>query len=374
MELFNMVAPCLFGTESIAAGELRRMGIEDIEVQNGRVLFKGDANMLARANINSRFCERIYINVGEFSAESFEELFQGVKALEWENFIGKEDAFPVNGWSIDSALHSIPDCQKIVKKAIVERLKSKYSVSWFNETGCEYKIRFSILKNHVTLMIDTSGEPLHKRAYRRNSTEAPIKETLAASMCDLARIYPDTVIYDPFCGSGTILIEAALMATKTAPGLRRFFAAERFGFINSSVWQSERARATDLIQRNIEFKAYGFDIDPKAVELTLANAKKAGVEKYISVSRADVADFKMQDGRTLVVTNPPYGERLLDLKQAEQLYKTMGQVFIKEDFKKYYIISPHDEFETFFGRKADKKRKLYNGMLKCQLFMYNGGK
>ncbi len=370
MEKINLVAPCLFGTEGIAADEFRRMGFEDVIAEDGRILLSGDFNMLARANINSRFSERILINMGEFSAITFTELFDGVKALPWENFIGKDDAFPVNGWSLASQLHSIPDCQSIIKKAVVERLKQKYSVSWFQETGPEYRIRFSIRKDKVTLMIDTSGEGLHKRGYRRNSNDAPLKETLGAAMCDLARIYPDTLLYDPMCGSGTLLIEAALMAKGIAPGLRRSFAAERFNAVPQKVWQEERMRAQDLIRRNIDFKATGFDIDKNAVELTLANAKKAGVEKYVSASLADIKDFKAPDERCLIITNPPYGERLLDIKGAEELYKVMGERFVSGNGRKYFIISPHDEFEHHFGRVADKRRKLYNGMIKCQLFMY----
>ena len=370
MEQINMIAPCLFGTESIAADEFRRMGFTEVVTENGRVKLAGDFNMLARANICSRFAERILINVGEFYASTFTELFDGVKGLRWEDFIGKDDAFPVNGWSIDSQLHSIPDCQSIIKKAIVERLKLKYSVSRFAETGPEYKIRFSIHKNSVTMMIDTSGEGLHKRGYRRNSNAAPLKETLAASMCDLARIYPDTQLFDPFCGSGTLLIESALMATKTAPGLRRFFAAERFGFIPESVWREERTRAQDLILHNVDFRAQGFDIDINAVELTLENAKKAGVSKYVKAAVADIRDFTPPEERCLTITNPPYGERLLDVKAAEELYTVMGKRFKEGGGRKYYVISPHDEFEKHFGRTADKRRKLYNGMIKCQLFMY----
>ena len=370
MEKINLIAPCLFGTESIAADEFRRMGFTEVVTENGRVKLSGDCNMLARANICSRFAERILINVGEFYAATFTELFDGVKALNWEDFIGKDDAFPVNGWSIDSQLHSIPDCQSIIKKAIVERLKLKYSVSRFSETGPEYKIRFSIHKNSVTMMIDTSGEGLHKRGYRRNSNAAPLKETLAASMCDLARIYPDTQLFDPFCGSGTLLIEAALMATKTAPGLRRFFAAERFGFIPEKVWREERTRAQDLILHNVDFRAQGFDIDKNAVELTFENAKKAGVSKYVKAAVADIRDFTPPEERCLTITNPPYGERLLDVKAAEELYTVMGRRFEEGFGRKYYVISPHDEFEKHFGRTADKRRKLYNGMIKCQLFMY----
>ncbi len=369
----KMVAPCLFGIESVAADEFRRMGFEDVTVENGRVLLSGDENMLVRANINSRFAERILINMGSFKATDFTQLFDNVKALAWENWIGEKDTFPVKGWSIDSALHSIPDCQSIIKKAIVDRLSSKYGISWFEETGPEYRVRFSIRKDEVTMMIDTSGDGLHKRGYRRNSNMAPLKETLGAAMCDLARIYPDTKLYDPFCGSGTLLIESALMAAKIAPGLRRYFAAERFSGIPQSAWREERTRAQDLILHNIDFEAHGFDIDPACIELTLANAKKAGVEKYVKAAVGDIRDFKTADERCLVITNPPYGERLLDIRAAEELYKIMGERFIPEKGKKYFVISPHDEFEKIYGRTADKRRKLYNGMIKCQYFMYFRG-
>lgn len=369
-EKIKMIAPCIFGIESIAAGEFKRMGFENVVTENGRVLLEGDFNMLARANINSRFAERILINMGQFCATTFTELFDNIKTLPWENFIGKDDTFPVTGSAIDSALHSLPDCQKIIKKAVVTRLSSVYGISWFPETGPEYKIKFTILKDNVTVMIDTSGEGLHKRGYRRKSNDAPLKETLAAAMCDIARIYPDTLFFDPFCGSGTLLIESAMMAAKIAPGLRRFFAAERFSAIPQKVWQEERMRAQDLILHNIGFCANGFDIDPSAVELTLENAKKAGVEKYVKATVGDIKDFSTYGERCVVVTNPPYGERLLDVRQAENLYRIMGERFKPEQGKKYFIISPHDEFEKYFGAPADKRRKLYNGMIKCQLFMY----
>lgn len=370
MNKFSFTAPCLFGIESVLSGELRRMGAENVNAQNGKVSFTGDENILARANIGSRYAERILLNVGEFHSESFTELFDNVAALPWEEFIRKDDAFPVKGWCIDSALHSVPDCQSIIKKAIVSRLSKKYGIEWFEETGSIVAVRFSIHKNNAVISIDTSGEGLHKRGYRRKSNAAPLKETLAAGMCDLARIFPDTVLYDPFCGSGTILIEAALKAANIAPGLRRAFAAERYGFISQNAWQQERARAMDEVRHDITFKAYGSDIDPDAVELTLANAKKAGVEKYISAELKPLSDFNCPEQRAIVITNPPYGERLLDIAAAEELYREMGQLFKKENGKKYFIISPHDDFEKLFGRPADKRRKLYNGMLKCQMFMY----
>lgn len=370
MDTFKYTAPTLFGLESVVGGELKRMGADNVEVKNGRVDFTGGTDVLARANIGLRSAERVLLTVGEFSAYSFTELFDEVSALNWEDFIRKDDAFPVSGWSVDSKLHSVPDCQSIIKKAVVKRLSDKYGISWFDETGPNVHIRFSVYKDTVTIGIDTSGEGLHKRGYRRNSNDAPLKETLAAGMCDIARIYPDTKIFDPFCGSGTILIEAALKAANIAPGLNRYFAAEKFGFIDKSLWQSERMRAQDLIRHNIDFCAEGYDIDDKCAELTLANAKKAGVAKYVKASIGDIKNFELPAGRMLVITNPPYGERLLDIKSAEQLYKIMGERFIKEEGKKYYIISPHDEFENLFGRPADKRRKLYNGMIKCQMYMY----
>ena len=373
MNKLKLTAPCLFGIEGILADELRRLEAENVYAQNGRVDFEGDFNILARSNICSRFAERVLIRVGEFRALSFTDLFDNTKALPWESFIGKDDAFPVTGWSINSKLFSIPDCQSIIKKAIVERLKTKYGCTWFAETGTEYKVRFSIHKDTVTVMIDTSGDGLHKRGYRRQGNEAPIKETLAAAMCDLAHIYPDTQLFDPFCGSGTLLIEAALMATNTAPGLRRCFAAERFSFIPRQVWQQERMRAQNAVLHNIGFSAVGYDIDPESVRLTNRNAEKAGVAKYVKAFVADVADFTPPEGRMLLITNPPYGERLLETQDAERLYKIMGERFTKGQGKKYFIISPHDEFEKHFGRPADRRRKLYNGMIKCQYYMYFKG-
>ncbi len=367
---FKMIAPCLFGLEKLVADQLKDLGAENVTSENGRVVFEGDGNILARANICSRFAERIQICVGEFEAHSFAELFDNVKALPWEKYIGREDAFPVKGWSLNSTLHSIPDCQSIVKKAVVNRLGSKYSVEWFKEIGPIHQIAFSILKNKVTLTIDTSGEGLHKRGYRRNANEAPLKETLAAAMVQLSRIYDDSVLYDPFCGSGTILIEAAMIARNMAPGLRRSFAAEKFGFIPEQVWRDERARAMSQIKNDIEFRAVGSDIDPVSVALARENIKKAGVDGFVTVEQADAADFGPTTPRGIIVTNPPYGERLLDISQAESLYATMGRVFEQKRGYRYTVISSHEEFERHFGRPADKRRKLYNGSIKCQVYFY----
>ena len=370
MQQMEFCAPCLFGLEGILADELRRLEIENVRAENGRVLFSGNAHTLARANLGLRTAERVEIVLGSFEAHSFEDLFQGVKALPWEDFIEKHHAFPVKGWSLNSDLHSIPDCQAIIKKAVVNRLSAKYNISWFEETGATLPIRFSILKNQVTMMIDTSGAGLHKRGYRANASGAPIKETLAAAMVSLMRPYDDTILYDPFCGSGTLLIEGALYACNVAPGLRRRFLAEQWDFIPETVFQQERTRAMDAIRRDVTFRCIGSDLDPAMVELTRSNAKKAGVGNRIVLSTADVKDFAPETPRGMVVTNPPYGERLLDIDTARSIYKTMGKVFEQKPGWRYGIISPDEDFQKFFGRDADKKRKLYNGMLKCNLYLY----
>ena len=346
------------------------MGAEDVRVSDGRVTFCGDEALLARANIGLRTAERVQILLGEFDAYSFEDLFQGVKKIPLEDYIGPKDAFPVKGYSLNSQLHSIPDCQKIVKKAMVNRLGAAYNISWFEETGPIHQIEFGIHKNHCLIMLDTSGAGLHKRGYRQTSVIAPMKETLAAGIIDLARVYPDSTLYDPFCGSGTMLIEGAMHAMKIAPGLRRHFTAEKWNLIPQKIWQEERQRAFDLIDRSATFEAYGSDIDPEAVELTKANAQKAGVAARIHVEQRDVKDFAMKEGKGVLICNQPYGERLLDMKEAQKIYRTMGKVFVPREKDRFYIISPDEKFEVYFGRKADKRRKLYNGMIKCQLFSY----
>lgn len=368
--MYNFVAPCLFGLEGPVSFELKNMGAENVAAENGRVRFSGDDRMLARANICSAFSERICILVGQAAAPTFTALFDAVNAMEWERYIAKNDAFPVKGWSINSSLHSIPDCQKIIKKAIVERLKKAHKTNYLNETGPELRVRFSILKDTAALMIDTSGDGLHKRGYRRNSNEAPIKETLAAAMCHLTRIYPDTQLYDPFCGSGTVLIEAAMQAANIAPGLRRRFAAEAYPFIPKNAWKTEREAARAAVKNDVEFMGFGSDIDPGAVELTLQNAEKAGVGQFITAKTADIKDFSLPEGRTTVITNPPYGERLADTDTAADIYRLMGEVLPKDYGRRYGIITPEENFAELFGREPDKTRKLYNGMIKCNYYMY----
>ena len=329
------------GVESLIANELRELGAEDVRAENARVLFSGDEHILARANICLRHAERIQILLGSFHAVTFEELFQGVKALPLEDWIGKDDAFPVKGYSLNSKLFSVRDCQAIIKKAMVERLKTVYKVPWFSETGATYQVQFSILKDEVTIVIDTTGSGLHKRGYRLKANDAPIKETLAASLVDIARVRDFHTLYDPMCGSGTILIEGAMKAMNMAPGVNRHFRAETFPQFPKAIWDEERERARDLVNTDCSFHAYGSDIDPEVI-----------------------------DDRGTVICNPPYGERLMEIKEAEAIYRTMGQVFPRERGWSYSIISPSEDFEKLFGRKADKRRKLYNGMIKCQYYMY----
>ncbi len=370
METFRFCAPCLFGVEGLLGDELRRMGAAEVAPENGRVLFSGGEELLARANIGSRYAERIQLVVGSFRATSFEQLFQGVRALPWERFVGKKQAFPVKGWSLNSALHSVPDCQSIIKKAVVERLKQHYGIGWFEETGAVVQIQFTLLKDEATLLIDTSGAGLHKRGYRRNAGGAPLKETLAAAMVDITRARLAERVMDPCCGSGTLLIEAALAARRVAPGLHRRFAAMQWGWPSAAVWEQERERAALQILHDRAFCALGSDIDEGAVRLTRENAEKAGVGCQVRAVQRDLRAFQPEGDSGVVLCNPPYGERLLDTEAARQLYRVMGQVFVPKAGWSYAVISPDETFEEQFGRKADKRRKLYNGMLKCQLYLY----
>lgn len=365
-----MCAPCLLGVEGLVSDELKQLGAENVRAENAKVYFEGDETILARANIWSRCAERIQIVLDEFVAVTFEELFQGVKALPWSEFIGSRDTFPVKGFSLNSTLHSVPDCQRIIKKAIVESMKADYGISYFEETGPVHQVQFAIMKDKVSIMLDTSGAGLHKRGYRPVGNDAPIRETLAAAMCSLSRLRHYHTLYDPCCGSGTILIEGALLANNIAPGINRNFDVDRWGFIPESVWMSERERCHDLIKTGTDFVAFGTDIDAHAIELTQINAKRARVADYLRLSTADVKQFYPTTEKGTLITNPPYGERMLDIKEAESIYRAMGKRFEPKRGWSYGIISPDEEFEKCFGRKADKRRKLYNGMIKCQYYMY----
>ncbi len=365
MDNLKICCPCHFGLESVLKYEIKKAGGTNLNVTDGKISFDGDFNILARANICLSTAERVLIELAEFNAVTFEELYQGVKAIELENFIGKDNAFPVKGYSLNSTLHSVPDCQSIIKKACVDRLKEKYNISWFDESEAPVQIQFSILKDKVNIYLDTSGAGLHKRGYRKNSNIAPIKETLAAGIIDLSHIRQDTIVCDPFCGSGTILIESALKALNIAPNINRHFLAEKWGVIDADIWREERQRAISNVNKDAGFQGIGFDIDDSAVALALDNAKKAGVKSRIKIEQADIRKFR-QPENSIVICNPPYGERMLEIRQAEEIYKIMGKVIKKPAS----IISPSEEFEKIFGKKADKRRKLYNGMIKCQLFMY----
>ncbi len=366
----KMVAPCLLGLEGLVSDELKMMGAQNVLAQNGKVVFEGDENILVRANLNSRFSERILILLGVFRATSFVELYDNVRKIDFSQFIGVNDTFPVKGYSINSALHSIPDCQKIIKKAVVDSMSAHYGVNWFDETDAIHQIQFSIIKDEVFVMIDTTGVALHKRGYRPVGNDAPIRETLAAAMCQLSKLKHYHTLYDPCCGSGTILIEGALLANNIAPGLNRNFDFERWNLFDESILKSEKTRCRELEKTDTDFVAFGADVDEIATKLTLINAKRAGVEKLINVDTVDIKKFSPTSERGTLVTNPPYGERLLDIKTAQEIYRVMGDKFVSKRGWSYGIISPDEEFEKHFRRKADKRRKLYNGMIKCQYYMY----
>ena len=370
MNNLTFVAPCIFGLEGICANEFKFLGFKNVVAENGRVLFNGDFETMIKANIHSRYAERILILLSEFNAYTFDDLFEGVKAIPWENFISKTDAFPVKGKSLSSKLKSVPNCQKIVKKAVVERLKEKYLIPWFEETDALHQIQFLIMNDKVSVMLDTTGAGLHKRGYRANSNDAPIKETLAAAMAELAGVRPNHNVVDPMCGSGTILIESALKALKIPPGINRYFAFQNWSQIDSNLVDKIKEEAKNNIKTDCSFSAIGYDIDEITLKIAKENAEKAGVADRIRFEKRDIKDFKPDFERQTIITNPPYGERLLDITSAEQLYKTMGERFLKNPSASYTIISPDDDFEKIFGKKADKRRKLYNGMLKCQVYIY----
>ena len=367
---FRCCVPCLFGLEGLAADELRRMDLSGVAAENGRVYFSGAEEAVAAANLNLRTGERVLIELGAFDAGSFDALFEGTRALPWERFIPKDAAFPVTGHSLNSRLASIPDCQKIIKKAVVERLKSRYGLQWFPETGETVQIRFSIMKDRASLCLDTSGEGLHKRGYRPAHNAAPLRETLAAAMVILARYRGRGDFADPFCGSGTIPIEAALIARNQAPGLNRRFAAMDWRALDPKIWEraKEEARAKEF---HGAYSILGSDIDPKAIAIARRNAERAGVDGIVRFETADAMAFSRATERGVIVTNPPYGERILEKQEAEALYAGFGAALARCPGWQLYLLSSHTEFERSFGRRADKKRKLYNGMIKCDLFIFN---
>ncbi|MBO5340584.1 MAG: class I SAM-dependent RNA methyltransferase [Oscillospiraceae bacterium] len=370
MSQLHFAIPTLFGLESLAADELRRLGLDGVQAENGRVLCRGTAADIPRINLNLRTGERLLLVLGSFPARDFEALFQGVRALPWEQFIPKGGQFPVKGHCLNSALHAVPACQAIVKKAVAARLGNKYGMETLPETGALHQIQFSIMKDTATLMLDTSGTGLHKRGYRAQGVVAPLRETLAAAMVMLSRYRGRDPLCDPFCGSGTIPIEAALIAKNRAPGLNRSFSAQKWTWIDTKAWLAAADEAMDK-EFDGKYEIWGGDLDPAAVELARHNARLAEVDDLISFEVADATRFHWGGLHGRIVTNPPYGERIMERREAEELYRAFGRVWDKfPDTWKLYLLSSHTEFERTFGKQADKKRKLYNGMLKCDLFMY----
>ncbi len=365
----RFAVPCLFGLEGIAGEELRRLDIPNVQVENGRVLFSGDETAMAKANLCLRTGERVLLILAEFPAKTFEELFQGVYRAPLERFLPKDCAFPVKGHCLNSQLMSVPDCQAIIKKAASRRLGEKYGIQWLPETGAKHQLQFSIMNDYVTLYLDTSGAGLHKRGYRAVGNEAPLRETLAAAMVELTHYRGRDFFWDPFCGSGTIPIEAALIAKNRAPGLNRRFAGENFGWVDKGVWNAVREEARDR-EFHGDYRIFGSDNDPKCVSLSMANARKAGVADCVTFQDGDATKMSLPAPSGILVCNPPYGQRMLEQQGAQRLYAALGRHLKFADQWKKYVITSEPEFEHYFGRRADKKRKLYNGMIKCDYYMF----
>ena len=370
MSELQFTVPTLFGLEGVCADEVRRLELPQVKAENGRVLCTGSAADLPRLNLNIRTGERVLLTLGTFPARDFDALFEGVRALPWERFIPRDGQFPVKGHCLNSALRSVPACQSIVKKAIAARLGSKYGLQTLPETGALYQVQFAIMGDEAALMLDTSGPGLHKRGYRAQGVAAPLRETLAAGLVLLSRYRGKDPLCDPFCGSGTIPIEAALIAKNRAPGLNRSFSAQKWSWLDKKLWMSAADEAEDR-EFEGEYEIWGGDIDPEAVALAKHNAQLAEVEDIVRFDVDNATRFHWGGLYGRVVTNPPYGERVMERKEAEELYRSFGKAWDKfPEGWKLYLLSSHTEFERTFGKKADKKRKLYNGMLKCDLFMY----
>ncbi len=373
MYKIELIATSTFGLEALVAQEVRDLGYEDIKVENGRVTFVADESAISKTNLWLRTADRVFVKMGEFQALSFEELFEKTKALPWEEWIPKDGKFPIyKAKSVKSKLFSLSDCQSIVKKAVVERLKEKYKVEWFEETGAQYPIQISILKDVATLLIDTSGVGLHKRGYREHGNEAPIKETLAAALVKLSRWDPSRELIDPLCGSGTILIEAAMIGKNIAPGLQRNFVSENWQRLGKELWKQEKVEAMRAMNVEKDFRILGSDIDGKALKQAKFNAEMAGVDDCVFFQKLPVQELRSRKRYGVIISNPPYGERLGEKKEVEALYRDMGRVFSKLNDWSFFIITSHSDFEKHFGKKADKNRKLYNGRIQTYLYQYFG--
>lgn len=369
MGKLTFAIPTLLGVEGLTADELRRMKMENVRAENGRVFCEGEPKDIPRLNLRLRTGERVLILLGSFPAATFEELFEGTRKLPWERFIPDGGAFPVKGFSLNSALHSVPACQSIVKKAVATRLGKVYHRQTLPETGALYQIQFSIMKDVASLMLDTSGPGLYKRGYRAVGVTAPLRETLAAALVLLSGYRGKDPFCDPFCGSGTIAIEAALIAKNRAPGLNRTFSAQKWSWLPSDTWVEAAGEAMDL-EYDGTYDVWGGDIDPAAIQVAQGNAVKADVEDLVRFQVADARSFSRQEPYGRVVCNPPYGERLMEKREAEALYAAFGRAYRETHGWQLYLLSSHTEFERSFGRTASKKRKLYNGTIKCDLFMY----
>jgi putative N6-adenine-specific DNA methylase len=372
MRRFELIATAAFGLEAVVAKELKELGYTDQMVENGRVTFWGDEEAICRANLWLRAADRVLLKVGEFTAQTFDELFEQTKALPWTEWLPENAEFPVTGKSVKSRLFSVPDCQAIVKKAVVEKMKEKYKTSWFQENGPRCKVEVGLLKDRATLTLDTSGAGLHKRGYRRLTGTAPLRETLAAALVLLSKWPADKVLADPFCGSGTIPVEAALIGLNIAPGLGREFDAGRWPRIPGVLWDKTREEARGAAARDRVLRVIGTDQDENAISQARYHARQAGVESQIHFQRTAFAEFRSRFDQGYVICNPPYGERLGEVRQAEELYREMRRVFAGLDGWSFSVLAAHPDFEKLFGRPADKKRKLYNGRIQCNLHQYNG--
>ena len=373
MEKFEILIPTIFGLEAFTSRELRNMGYETSSVEDGKVTFIGDERAICKANIGIRTGERVLVKVAEFTAVTFDELFEATKAVDWSRWIGKKAAFPVKGYCLKSTLASMRDCQAIIKKAIATSLSTSYGIEWLEESEETYQIQFSVFKDKVTIMIDTTGDSLHKRGYRAVANDAPLKETIAAAMVMMSHWKYEYPLADPLCGSGTIPIEAAMIKRNIMPGVSRNFSGEAFSWIDKKIWEDCRTEAKDGV-KNVPLDIYAADIDKETVEIAARNAVLAGVGDAIKPICKGVADFTHIGSYGTVISTPPYGERLGDKKESEEIYRLMGRQFKKLDNWSYYVITSNEDFEDSFSMKASKKRKIYNGRLKCNIYQYFGKK
>lgn len=376
METIQLVAPCHFGMEAVLKREIYDLGYDITKVEDGRVTFEGDLETICRSNIFLRTAERVMVQIGRFRATTFDELYENMKALPWEDWIPQDGKFWVKkASSVKSKLFSASDIQSICKKAMVDRLKMTYHTDWFKEDGASFPVRIFLLKDEVMVALDTTGDPLHKRGYRTWTSKAPISETLAAALIMLTPWRADRILVDPFCGSGTFLIEAAMMAANIAPGMNRSFTAEAWThLIPKQMWYDVVEEAEEMVDTDISCDLQGYDIDPDMIRIARANAKQAGVDHLIHFQQRDVADLKHSKKYGFIITNPPYGERLEDKKDLPALYTTIGQVYRDLDAWSMYLITSYEEAERYIGRKADKNRKLYNGMIRTYFYQFMGPK